>query len=69
MSQHRYEMVDLLEIFHARTIRTNLVKELKRLRDHDGCLPGSDPQRRREICDYYESMLIMSAELLHSLGD
>jgi len=69
MSQHKYELVDLLEIYHARSLRHQLIRELRRLADDEYCLPGTDLQRREEIRDYYESMLIMNTELLHSLGN
>ena len=68
MSQHKYELVDLLEIYHARSLRNQLIRELRRLGDEEYCLPGTDLGRREEVRDYYEAMLIMNAELLHNLG-
>jgi len=69
MSHPQHEMVDLLEIFHARSTRDHVLRELKRLRSDDHCLPGQDPLRRREIRDYYERMLLTSVDLLDVLGD
>jgi len=69
MSPHQYEMVDLLEIYHARSLRHHLQRELSRLSSDEHCLPGHDPRRRAEILDFYHSMLITSAGLLHNLGD
>lgn len=69
MSHPQHEMVDLLEIFHARTMRDHVTRELKRLRSDDHCLPGQDPLRRREIRAYYERLLITSIDLLEALGD
>lgn len=68
MAYSQHEIVDLLEIYHARNLRNQLLREVRRLRVEDGVL-GLDPQRRREVHDYYESMLISSTELLYSLGD
>ena len=69
MSHPQHEMVDLLEIFHARSMRDHVTRELKRLRSDDHFLPGHDPMRRREIRAYYERMLITSIDLLEALGD
>ena len=69
MSPNQNEMVDLLEIYHARSVRDHLRRELSRLRSDEHCLPGHDPQRRAEIRDFYQSMLITSAGLLYNLGD
>jgi hypothetical protein len=69
MSQHRHEMVDLLEIYHARSLRNHLMRELVRLDSDDSVLPGHDPVRRAEIREFYEAMLITSGGLLYSLGD
>lgn len=63
------QMVDLLEIFHARSLRDRLRKEVRRLDDDDDLLPGTDPERRAEIRDLYATMLAMSESLLLSVGD
>jgi len=68
-SQHRHGMVDLLEIYHARSVRNRLVRELTRLDCDDSVLPGHDPARRAEVRAFYEAMLVTSNQLLHSLGD
>jgi hypothetical protein len=68
MAHSQHEMVDLLEIYHARNLREQLRRELRRLRLEEGVL-GLDPQRRREVYGYYESMLIATTELLYCLGD
>jgi hypothetical protein len=69
MSRDRHGMVDLLEIYHARSLRNLLMRELARLDSHDSVPPGDDPARRAEIREFYESMLITSGGLLYSLGD
>jgi hypothetical protein len=69
MSRDRHGMVDLLEIYHARSLRNLLVRELARLDSQDSVPPGHDPARRAEIREFYESMLITSGGLLYSLGD
>lgn len=69
MSRDRHGMVDLLEIYHARSLRNHLMRELARLDSLDSVPPGQDPARRAEIREFYESMLIMSGGLLYSLGD
>jgi hypothetical protein len=69
MSPYPNEMVDLLEIYHARSLRDRLRRELARLDSDDGMLPGSDPQRRGEIREFYAAMLATSTGLLFSLGD
>ena len=68
-SQHRSGMVDLLEIYHARSLRNHLVRELARLDSEDALPPGHDPARRAEIREFYEAMLITSGGLLFTLGD
>lgn len=62
-------LVDLLEIYHARQIRDQLLAQLRRLRAHDPLNPFQDEVRRREIRDHYEGMLLTVAGLLGSLGD
>jgi hypothetical protein len=68
-SQHGSGMVDLLEIYHARSLRNHLVRELTRLDSEDALPPGHDPARRAEIREFYEAMLITSGGLLYTLGD
>ena len=59
----------MLEIYHARSVRKHLMRELARL-DCDDCLPpGHDSARRAEIREFYEAMLITSGGLLYSIGD
>ena len=69
MSQSQYQLVDLLEVYHARTVQSALLREIRRLRVEDNCLPGSDNLRRDEVSAFYESMLLTSTQLLHVLGD
>ena len=69
MSRDRHGMVDLLEIYHARSLRGHLMRELARLDSQDSRLPGHDPARRAEIREFYESMLMTSGGLLYCLGD
>jgi hypothetical protein len=69
MPLHPNQMVDLLEIFHARSLRDRLRKELRRLDSDDGMFPGTDSERRAEVRDFYATMLAMSESLLFSVGD
>jgi hypothetical protein len=69
MSRDGQGMVDLLEIYHARSLRNHLMRELARLSSQDGLPRGDDPARRAEIREFYEAMLITSGGLLYSLGD
>lgn len=69
MSSSQFQLVDLLEIYHAKTLQTSLLGEVRRLREEDQCLPGSDRLRREEISAFYESMLMTSTQLLQVLGD
>ena len=66
-SQH--EQIDLLEIYHARGIRDHLLRDLRRLNEAEALPSAIEDSRRRQVRDYYESMLIASAELLYLLGD
>ena len=66
-SQH--EQIDLLEIYHARGVRDHLLRDLRRLHETEQLSSAIDEARRREVREYYESMLIASAELLYLLGD
>jgi hypothetical protein len=69
MSRHEHEMVDLLEIYHARSLRNHVMRELARLDCDDSVLPGCDRGRRAEIREFYEAMLITTGALLYTLGD
>lgn len=62
-------LVDLLEIYHARQVRDQILSHLRRLRAHDPLNPFQDELRRRELRGYYETMLLAAAEMLGSLGD
>ena len=65
----QYEQIDLLEIYHARSVRDHLLRDLRRLSETEALPTMIDDTRRRQVRDYYESMLIASAELLYLLGD
>jgi hypothetical protein len=69
MSQNDQGLVDLLEIFHARQIRDQIIEQLRRLRIHDPMNPFHDEGRRVRARGQYESMLLAVAELLGDLGD
>jgi hypothetical protein len=62
-------LVDLLEIYHARQVRDQILGQLRRLRVHDPLNPFQDEARRREMGSYYEAMLLTVADLLGGLGD
>ncbi len=69
MDYHDGELIDLLEVFHARAMRREIRRQLRRLRDEDNLLPAVDPLRREETIAFYEGMLLTCRALLHSLGD
>ena len=69
MPHHEQGLVDILEIYHARRLREELLANLRRLRADKPLDLLQDPVRRQEIGSYYEAMLITVAELLHGLGD
>ena len=62
-------LVDLIEIYHARQVRDQIVSQLRRLRVEARSCPDIDTARRIETMSYYEALLITVAELLHTLGD
>lgn len=62
-------LVDLLEIYHARQVRDQLLAQLRRLREDDPLNPFQDEGRRREVRGHYEDMLLIAADLLGGLGD
>jgi hypothetical protein len=68
-SFHKYDVVDLLEIYHARSVRNLLWRQLRRLDDDDASMPGFEPQRRQEVREQYAALLIGADELLRGLGD
>lgn len=69
MPDHQQGMIDILEIYHARQARDQILQNLRRLHKEDPRDPFQDPIRRRETRGYYEGMLLMMGELLHDLGD
>jgi len=62
-------LVDLLEIYHARQMRDQLIAQMRRLRTVNPANPYQDPARRHEAHAHYETMVLILAELLVSLGD
>ena len=69
MEQNQEGKVDLLEIYHARQMRDEIIAQLRRLRCDAHKLPVHDAARRREVRGYYEAMLLTIAELLQTIGD
>ena len=69
MPDHEQGMIDILEIYHARRARDEILTNLRRLRTHNPLDPFQDPIRRQETRAYYEAMLLTVAELLDLLGD
>lgn len=62
-------VVDILEIFHGRQLRDQIIAQLKRL---DGAGSSGETRLdplRRKASQYYEAMLITMADLLGELGD
>lgn len=68
MEQNQEGHVDLIEIYHARRMRDDIITQLRRLREsHDvGVL---DFAHRHEAQRYYEALLLTVVELLHQMGD
>jgi len=46
-----------------------LLRDLRRLHETEPLSSAIDDARRHQVREYYESMLIASAELLYLLGD
>jgi hypothetical protein len=69
MDQNQEGCIDLLEIYHARQMREDIRRQIRRLRKIDPAHPLADYVRRRETRSYYEAMLLAITELLRSLGD
>ncbi|NOX51650.1 MAG: hypothetical protein GXP16_14130 [Gammaproteobacteria bacterium] len=69
MEQNQQGLIDLLEVFHARQLRDDILGQLRRLRSSTQQLPMVEPGRKQEIRRYYEALLLTVAELLHQLGD
>jgi len=69
MEQNQQGLVDLLEIYHARQLRDQIILQLRRLRSSTDQLPMYERARRREVRGYYEALLLTVAELQHQMGD
>ncbi|MDH3641661.1 MAG: hypothetical protein OES38_06175 [Gammaproteobacteria bacterium] len=67
--QNDQGLIDLLEIYHARQLRDDILTHLRRLRLENPMDPFQDHVRKREIRSYYEAGLLTIAELLRTLGD
>jgi hypothetical protein len=62
-------LIDLLEIYHARRMRDQLLAHVRRLQIVDPGNPYQDAALREEAHAYYEAMLLILADLLVNLGD
>ena len=69
MEQNQQGVVDLLEIYHARKLRDEIIGQLRRIRTNSDQTPLDDDHRRYEIRGYYEALLLTVAELLQQMGD
>lgn len=69
MEQNQQGLVDLLEIYHARQLRDQIISQLRRLRASTDQVPLYEQARRREVRGYYEALLLTVAELQHQMGD
>lgn len=67
--ENKQGLVDLLEIYHARQHRDEILTQLRRLRVENPLDPFQDHVRKREIKSYYEAALLSMVELLRALGD
>jgi len=66
---NKANLVDILEIYHARTLRKAIRSQSRRLHRHDPNVIGLDLQRQAELASYYDTMLLCVNEMLDSLGD
>ncbi len=69
MEQNQQGLVDLLEIYHARQLRDQIIMQLRRLRESTSHLSLHEQARRRDVRGYYEALLLTVAELQHQMGD
>ena len=61
-------LVDLLEIYYARSLRRTILAHLRRLAlDRGG--PYRDSERDLDVACCYEDLLSCTDNLLHRLGD
>lgn len=68
LNLQRTDAVDLLEIYHARSVRAGILSQLQRLSDHDDW-PRSDGLCTGELTVFYEMLLLNIDHLLSALGD
>jgi len=69
MQERDVGVVDLLEIFHARQLRDQVLAQLQRLASAEARGALVDDGVTRKAARYYEAALITIAELLDQLGD
>ena len=69
MPTSQFQSVDLLEVYHAKALQHELLRDMRRLRNEDQLLPESERLRRKEIAALYESMLVTCNRLLEQLGE
>ena len=69
INQPQTNQVDLLEIYHARQLRDQILAQLRRIRASSDHAPLLGVNNRRDVRGYYEALLLTVAELLHEMGD
>ena len=69
MEHNQNGLVDLLEIYHARQLRDDILAQLRRLRSGQHQLPLHEVARHKEVVRYYEALLLTVADMLQQLGD
>ena len=69
MREREQGVIDLLEIFHARQLRDQIIAQLKRIANAEVNGAIVDDGVARKAARYYEAALITIAELLDELGD
>ncbi|MCR9279687.1 MAG: hypothetical protein NXH85_17145 [Pseudomonadaceae bacterium] len=67
--RNHQQLVDVLEIYYARQVRQDMLRQVRRLRHEADQVVALDPARKREIKSYYDAMLFTADELLRYLGD
>ncbi len=69
MSRHGQQMVDLLEIYHARSLRNHVMRELARLDCDESLAAGTRPGAARRNPRVLRSDADHERRLLFTLGD
>ena len=64
-----HNVVDILEIYHARQLRSQLLLQLRRLHSDTQQIPFAELAHKKKAVQYYEAMLLTVVELLQQMGE